>query len=168
MFSNCLNPTTWLEEKVYMLLKYHGAWSPGEIDLNDLCKCYGMEIRIEVGRSRTFENPDKPGWFVIQIDQRLDEYEQRVKIAHEFGHLLLHEGVQIESCNLFTHMQESQISHFVEHLLMPYYMFEELDYHMNRYEVPKYLSRLFRVPEHMAKKRFERFLNRMFTQGMVV
>lgn len=168
MFRICLSPMTWLEEKVYMLLKYHGISRPGEIDLYDLCKCYGMEIRLEMGRSRTFEDPDHPGRFVIQVDRLLSEYEQRVKIAHEFGHLLLHEGVQLDSCNLFTTMQESQITHFVEHLLMPYFMFEELDYKMNRYEVPKYLSQLFKVPEYMAKSRFERFLNRLYTHGMVV
>lgn len=168
MFQKCLNPVTWLEERVYMLLQYHGIEKPWQIDLADLCRGYHIEVVFEEGRSRTFPHPKKDGWHVIQVNNRMYEEYQRIKIAHELGHLFLHEGVQTESCHPLINLQEYQVGHFVEHLLMPFFMFEELDYRMSRYEAPLYLSKIFNVPLDFAKSRFERFLNRLYTQGMVI
>jgi predicted transcriptional regulator len=168
MFKKCLKPMTWLEERVYLLLKYHEIGKPGQIDLVDLCKSYHIEVVFADGRSRTYPHPKKPGWHVIQVNNRMREEDQRVRIAHELGHLFLHEGVQTDACHPLINLQEYQVGHFVEHLLMPFYMFEDLDYHMSRYDAPLYLSRLFNVPHEFAKKRFERFLNRLYTEGMAI
>ncbi|WP_238933562.1 ImmA/IrrE family metallo-endopeptidase [Brevibacillus choshinensis] len=165
MLKELWKPQTWLEEQVYMLLRYHGIENPEEIDLLNLCKSYRIEVQLIVGRSRTHTHPFKQGWYLICIDSSLDPVSRRLRIAHEFGHLVLHVGVQPNSCELMIEWQESQINHFVEHLLMPFYMFERLAYKVSFYEAPKYISQVFMVPENVAKKRFDRFVSRMYAKG---
>lgn len=165
MIKEIYKPLTRIESQVYTLLRYHDIQNPEDIRLKQLCASYRIEIWVVRGRSRTFPHPTKQNWYVIAIDQNLDEYSRRIKIAHEFGHLLLHEGIQPENNDLLIDWQEAQANHFVEHLLMPYFMFDRFAFQVTLYNAPKYISELFRVPERMAKQRFDRFIGRMYSQG---
>ncbi|MFY0543645.1 ImmA/IrrE family metallo-endopeptidase [Brevibacillus sp. H7] len=165
MFDNACKPHTWLESRVYMLLRYHGMELPEQIDLKKLCSCYRIELQTICGRSRTHTHPMKENHYVIAVDQSLDPLSMRVKIAHEFGHLVLHEGVQPKSSDLMIDWQEAQANHFAEHLLMPFFMFAPLISKLTLYNAPQYLSSVFLVPEALAKKRFDRFLNRLYLSG---
>ncbi|NGQ95056.1 ImmA/IrrE family metallo-endopeptidase [Brevibacillus sp. SYP-B805] len=165
MVEDLYKPQTWLESQVYMLLKHHGIQNPEEIDLETLCATYRIEIWTINGRSRTHPHPSRPGWHVIAVDESLDPITRRLKIAHEFGHLVLHVGVQPDHHSLLIDWQEAQANHFVEHLLMPFYMFDRFAYKVTLYDAPKYIAQLFRVPERMAKQRFDRFLSRMYVRG---
>jgi predicted transcriptional regulator len=168
LVSDICQPQTWLESRVYLLLRHHGIQRPEQIRLTDLCASYGIELRSIRGRSRAHRHPAEAGRFVIAVDERLDEPARRVKIAHELGHLLLHEGVQPLGSDLMIDWQEAQANHFAEHLLMPYYMFTALIGHCTRFEAPFYLARTFRVPLDFAHKRFDRFLNRLYAKGYPV
>lgn len=156
---------TWLEDMVYNLLRYHGYEQPEDINLLEICRTFNTEVWFIQGRSRSFPHPRRAGWFVIQIDSTLSEEEQREKIAHELGHLILHCGAQPGLPELMICMQESQTNHFAEHLLVPFYMFDRLFYQVNRYEAPKYIARLFCVTEKIARQRFDRFMSRAFQRG---
>jgi len=165
MLKKLYTPQTWLEEMVYNLLRHHGYNEPEEIDLKEICQTFRVEIQYVEGRSRTFQHPTKKGWYVIQVDSRLLVNEQRAKIAHELGHLILHVGVQPQLPELMVGQQEYQTNHFAEHLLMPYFMFEKFAFKVSLYEAPKYIAQLFRVPEKLAKQRFDRFISRMYSRG---
>ncbi len=167
MFDDACKPHTWLESRVYLLLRYHGFERPEHIDLERLCSCYRIELETIRGRSRTHGHPSKENHFVIAIDESLDPLSRRVTIAHEFGHLVLHEGVQPSSNDLMIDWQESQANHFVEHLLMPFYMFPPLADRLTYFNAPALLSTVFQVPERLAKQRFDRFLNRLYTTGYI-
>ncbi|ELK39078.1 ImmA/IrrE family metallo-endopeptidase [Brevibacillus agri] len=165
MVKEIYKPQTLLESRVYKLLRYHGINNPEEIDLEQLCATYRIEIIDINGRSCTHPHPRKFGWYVIAVDQSLEPIERRLKIAHEFGHLLLHEGVQPDSNELMIDWQESQANSFAEHLLMPYYMFDRFAYKVSLFDAPKYIAQLFQVPEQLAKRRFDRFISRMYVRG---
>jgi hypothetical protein len=158
-------PQTWLEEMVYNLLQHHGIEQPDDIDLNVICNTFRVEVWYAETRSRTYPHPLKDGWHVILVDNRVSVAEQREKIAHELGHLILHVGVQPDLPELMIVSQEFQTNHFVEHLLVPFYMFDQLAYKVTLYDAPMYIARLFRVSEKLAKKRFDRFLSRMYVRG---
>jgi hypothetical protein len=85
-------PQTWLEERVYVLLQYFDMKRPEQIDLQLLCSAFSIEVQSIIGRSRTHALPSLANRYVIAVDERLELAHQRVKIAHELGHLLLHEA----------------------------------------------------------------------------
>jgi Zn-dependent peptidase ImmA (M78 family) len=156
---------TWLESRVYLLLRYHGMERPEQINLERLCSTYRIDLHAILGRSRTHAHPTQENRYVIAVDARLDPFARREKIAHELGHLLLHEGVQPANGDLMIDWQEAQANHFAEHLLLPFYMFAPLVERLTYSNAPALLSAVFRVPEPLAKKRFERFRSRMYTAG---
>ncbi len=161
-------PQTWLESRVYLLLQHHGIDQPEQIDLHLLCETYGIEIHRICGRSRAHAHPFSPGRYIIAVDERLDLATQRVKIAHELGHLLLHEGIQPQSSEWMIDWQESQANHFAEHLLLPIYMMSPLLADCSRYNAPAMLAQRFQVPMPLARARFERILSRMYAKGFPV
>ncbi|CAM3572076.1 ImmA/IrrE family metallo-endopeptidase [Brevibacillus invocatus] len=161
-------PQTWLEDRVYLLLQHHGIRTPEQIDLHQLCSTYRIEIQMINGRSRTHAHPIYPNRSIIAIDERLEAAEQRVKIAHEWGHLLLHEGIQPQNTEWMIEWQEAQANHFAEHVLMPFYMVGPLLIGVPRYDAHHYLAQLFHVPLPLAKQRYDRFLARMHDKGFPV
>jgi len=161
-------PKTWLESRVYLLLRHHGMEQPEQIDLQRLCATYDIEIRQIAGRSRAHAHPFEPGRYVIAVDSRLDPAQQRVKTAHELGHLLLHIGVQPHDSEWMIDWQEAQANHFTEHLLLPLFMVGPLLADCTRYEAPAYLAQRFRVPLRLARSRFERVLARLHARGYPV
>lgn len=161
-------PQTWLEDRVYLLLRHHGMECPDQIDLHALCATYGIEVRKIRGRSRAHAHPSQPNRFVIAVDERLDPASRRVKIAHELGHLLLHEGVQPTSSEWMIDWQESQANHFAEHLLLPFFMVAPLVIDCSRYDAPALLAHRFVVPMALARSRYDRFLARMHAKGFPV
>lgn len=161
-------PKTWLESRVYLLLRHLGMEQPEQLDLHRICSTYGIEIQEIAGRSRAHAHPSIPGWYVIAVDSSLDPAEKRVKIAHELGHLLLHVGVQPQSTGWMIDWQESQANHFAEHLLLPYFMIGPLLTDCDRYRAPVYLAQRFQVPLPLARSRFERLLARLHAKGYPV
>ncbi len=166
--TDLFQPQTWLEARVYLLLQHHGMYQPEQIDLDGLCAAYGIELHNVKGRSRAHPHPTKANRYVIAVDERLDPVFRRVKIAHELGHLLLHQGIQPQSSDLMIEWQEAQANHFAEHLLMPFYMFAPLLEGCTRFDAPAVLSRRFQVPLPLAQKRFDRLLGRLHAKGYPV
>jgi Zn-dependent peptidase ImmA (M78 family) len=150
------------------LLNYHSIHTPEQIDLHQLCATYQIEIQTLCGRSRTHAHPIHSNRYLIVVDERLDEAEQRVKIAHEWGHLLLHEGIQPQNTEWMIEWQEAQANHFAEHLLLPFFMVGPLLIDIPRYDAPKFLAHRFCVPLSLAKRRYERFLARLHDKGYPV
>ncbi|MGG1662335.1 ImmA/IrrE family metallo-endopeptidase [Brevibacillus sp. NRS-1366] len=159
-------PQTWLESRVYMLLRHLGMEQPEQINLHLLCETYGIEVQEIRGRSRAHAHPFLKNRYVIAIDNRLDPAAKRVKIAHELGHLLLHEGVQPQSTEWMIDWQESQANHFAEHLLLPFFMMRPLLADCSRFDAPALLARRFRVPLSLAQRRFDRVLARLHAKGI--
>ncbi|WP_243014608.1 ImmA/IrrE family metallo-endopeptidase [Brevibacillus borstelensis] len=165
LVSDVFEPQTWLESRVYDLLELHDIKQPEEIHLTELCAAYGIELWNITGRSRAHPHPYLPNRYVIAVDERLPLPSRREKIAHELGHLLLHEGIQPIGSTSMIHWQEAQANHFAEHLLMPFPMFVPLLENCNRYKAPFLLARIFRVPLALAQKRFDRLLGRLYAKG---
>lgn len=165
LIAEVFEPQTWLEERVYELLELHGIRQPREIRVSELCSAYGIELWDIAGRSRAHPHPYLSGRFVIAVDHSLPLPQRREKIAHELGHLLLHEGMQPWGKDVMIDWQEAQANHFAEHLLMPYPMFAPLLENCSRYEAPSRLAAIFRVPLSLAQKRFDRLLSRMYAKG---
>ena len=161
-------PQTWLESRVYMLLRHLGMEQPEQINLHLLCETYGIEIQEISGRSRAHPHPFLHNRYVIAVDDRLDPAVQRVKIAHELGHLLLHEGVQPQSNAWMIDWQESQANHFAEHLLLPFFMMSPLLADCSRFDAPALLAQRFQVPLALSRRRFDRVLARLHAKGIPV
>ncbi|QRG68701.1 ImmA/IrrE family metallo-endopeptidase [Brevibacillus choshinensis] len=161
-------PKTWLESRVYQLLRHLGMNQPEQIDLHRLCTQFDIDILEIAGRSRTHAHPKAPERYIIAVDERLEPVERRVKIAHELGHLLLHVGIQPHSNEWMIDWQESQANHFAEHLLLPLFMVSPLLAECDRYHAPAYLAQRFQVPLSLARIRFDRILARLHAKGFPV
>lgn len=158
-------PQTWLEERVYVLLQHFAMKRPEQIDLHLLCSAFSIEVQSIIGRSRTHAHPTLANRYVIAVDERLEPAHQRVKIAHELGHLLLHEGVQPRNSEWMIEWQETQANHFAEHLLLPLFMAGPLLAECSRTVAPALLAQRFQVPIWLAQKRFDRVLARLYSKG---
>lgn len=67
-----------------------------------LAKCLGIHVKFEdLGRLNGYYH-EVNGVKVIALNQRLVEHDARFTAAHELGHALLHEGVNVLFLNAYT------------------------------------------------------------------
>lgn len=108
----------WIKNKINDLLEKYGTNEPTE-----LAEALGINIVYEF-------LADMQGYYVnsgkfkfIVVNNNLDYYDQRVVIAHELGHTLLHPELNTSFLKNHTYMSTDKYEHqaniFIANLLLP-------------------------------------------------
>ncbi|MCF8563976.1 ImmA/IrrE family metallo-endopeptidase [Alicyclobacillus tolerans] len=112
--------------------KRRGIQSPTEIDIELFAKESGVWVHHAPIESKYYEMVD--GMYSIIVDSRPPQLQQRVELAHEYGHVLLHTGDQEILCQAERIRQEREANHFAMYALAPtyliaQYMIEDCSWH---------------------------------------
>lgn len=153
-------PKTYLEEKAYQLLHRLDILSPEQINLEFIASSQNIEILYCNSKSRTIIHPFRLDWHQIIINEELSEQEQREKIGHELGHLLIHTGNQFLMTKDFIQMQEQQTQSFAGYLLVPFFMISELPDYSD--QAIYYLANRFNVTLQLAKQKYQQLMSRQY------
>jgi Zn-dependent peptidase ImmA (M78 family) len=135
-------------------MESRGILYPSEIDLDWIADKFGIIVLRMPRPSTKFRLKPFICHFVI-IDSTCDERQQRVELAHEIAHTILHCGNQLELPDIMRASQECQARRLAHHILAPDYLLipclrEALCASSN---VTRYLADEFRVPiEEMAAR----------------
>lgn len=119
MFMKNYQPTK-LEWRILNCYRRRDIQSPNEIDLESFAKEAGIWVHHAPLGSTYYEMIDD--MYTIIVDDRLPELQQRVELAHEYGHVLLHTGDQEILCQAERIRQEREANHFAMYALAPTYL----------------------------------------------
>ncbi|WP_051663453.1 ImmA/IrrE family metallo-endopeptidase [Alicyclobacillus macrosporangiidus] len=141
-----------LESFVVDFYHKHGIRSPQDIDLEMFAKEAGVPVRFLPRPSKAYELAG--GKYLIIINSENEWPEQRVELAHELGHVLLHVGVQWFMPDDFRALQEWQANRFAMYALAPTFMIANcLVNARTREQLVSQLAYQFDVtPKFMAKR----------------
>jgi Zn-dependent peptidase ImmA (M78 family) len=109
-----------MEQAIVDFYRKHGIRSPQDIDLEMFAEEAGVPVRFLPRPSKAYELAG--GKYLIIIDDRNEWPQQRVELAHELGHVLLHVGVQWFMPDDFRALQEWQANRFAMYALAPTFM----------------------------------------------
>ncbi|WP_054967507.1 ImmA/IrrE family metallo-endopeptidase [Alicyclobacillus ferrooxydans] len=109
-----------LEWRILHCYRRRNIQSPSEIDIESFAKEAGIWVHHEPVESTHFAMIDD--MYTIIVDNRLPHSQQRVELAHEFGHVLLHTGDQEVMCSDERKRQERQANYFAMYALAPTYL----------------------------------------------
>ncbi|KPV45618.1 ImmA/IrrE family metallo-endopeptidase [Alicyclobacillus ferrooxydans] len=111
---------TKLEWRVLNYYRRRDIQSPSEIDLESWAKEAGIWVHHVPLGSTYYEMSDD--MYTIIVDDRLPKLQQRVELAHELGHVILHTGDQEVLSHDERTRQEREANHFAMYALAPTYM----------------------------------------------
>lgn len=109
-----------LEAAIEHYYRKHGIRSPQDIDLEMFVEDAGVLVRYLPRSSKAYEFKGERR--LIIVDSRVDRRQQRVELAHELGHVLLHTGTQWRLPIFFRIKEERQADHFAMYALSPTFM----------------------------------------------
>lgn len=109
-----------LEWRIWTYYQKHDIQSPCEIDLNAYAKDAAIWVHYAPLDSTNYEMVED--MYTIIIDNRLPPQQQRVELAHELGHVILHTGDQETLSEAERTRQEWQANQFAMYALAPTYM----------------------------------------------
>lgn len=109
-----------LEWRISAYYHKHDVHEPSEIDLNAYAKESAIWIHYAPLDSTNYEMVED--MYTIIVDNRLPQQQQRVELAHELGHVILHTGDQESISEAERIRQEWQANHFAMYALAPTYM----------------------------------------------
>lgn len=157
-----LKPKTWLEEKTYQILHDLDIKEPHQIDLESIC--YHLSINLLYTNTRSYSTirPSSSGMSQIFIDFTLPEREQREIIVHEIGHILYHSGNQFFMNKEFIQLQESQTERFTGYLLVPFFMFKDIELPELPEQAIYFIAKTFNVTLPLASRKYDQLLSRQF------
>lgn len=109
-----------LEWRISNYYLQHDVQSPSEIDLNAYAKEAAIWVHYAPLDSTNYEMTEN--MYTIIVDNRLPQQQQRVELAHELGHVILHSGNQETLSEAERIRQEWQANYFAMYALAPTYM----------------------------------------------
>jgi Zn-dependent peptidase ImmA (M78 family) len=147
-----------LESEIKKLYHTMGIQRPDQIELCEVAAKLNIWIHFEKVKSRAF---DHDGLFSIVIDSRILEPEQWQDFGHELGHVLNHDGDQLDMDPTFREFQEIKANNFAQHFCVPTFMILDsgLPYTWN--EAILYVMDTFNVTDSFARKRLMHFNNQV-------
>ncbi|QUH28299.1 ImmA/IrrE family metallo-endopeptidase [Vallitalea guaymasensis] len=108
----------WIKHKINNLLEQYGTNEPTE-----LADYLGIAIIYEYLGNNNGLYINQNGCKFIVVNKNLDYYDQRVIIAHELGHAVLHSNLNMAYLENNTYYSrdkfEYQANYFVANLLLP-------------------------------------------------
>lgn len=157
-----LQPKTWLEEKAYQLLRKLDINEPHQINLELVCNHLKIDLLYSNVRSYSMNQPKATGRYQIFADYNLPQREQREIIAHELGHIMYHSGNQFFMSSDFIQLQENQTEWFAGYLLVPFFMFHDMQLPDFPDQAAYFIAKTFNVTLPLAKRKFDQLISRQF------
>ncbi|GIM45917.1 hypothetical protein DNHGIG_14660 [Collibacillus ludicampi] len=152
---------TALESAVVSFYKKKGITNPCDINLEVFAYDAGIWIHELPMPSTNYHF--KHGYTIV-LDNRLPYKQQRVELAHELGHILLHCGRQEFMTDDFRALQEWQADRFAMYALAPTFMIGNyLDYAYSREQLVSHLADVFNVPDVFMDTRLDLLEQRIRT-----
>jgi Zn-dependent peptidase ImmA (M78 family) len=128
--------------------------SPQDIDLDMFAYEAGIWIHYSATPSTHYEMDDT--MYSVIIDDRAPWQQQRVELAHELGHCILHVGNQSHISQQMRLLQEAQADRFAFYALTPTFMIANCLVHaFNRDQLVSQLAYSFDVPEPFMDVRLQ-------------
>jgi Zn-dependent peptidase ImmA (M78 family) len=133
---------------------------PDEIDIEYICKRYGIRVYNNIDKS-SFSIPydgDRRG--LIYLAKGMDWIDRRIRCGEEFCHLYAHHSPQLHETRIVINKIENQAKKMSAYLFMPYRFLKELNLKENRGYLVSEIAEEFMVTEEMAHYRLELLYNR--------
>lgn len=141
-----------LESSVVDFYRKRHVQSPQDIDLEMFAYDAGIWIHFMDSSSTNYHI--RGNMYSVVVDRRLPWNQQRVELAHELGHVLLHAGRQEFMTDDFRALQEWQADRFAAYALVPTFMLSNYIVHASsRQQLVSCLSQNFDVPEPFMEGR---------------
>lgn len=137
----------WIEHTINNLLEQHGTNEPTE-----LADYLGITIIYEYLGNNNGLYINQNGCKFIVVNENLDYYDQRVIIAHELGHAVLHDNLNmayIENNTYYSRDKfEYQANYFAANLLLPDGFEKDIEFKDMKIEQ---ISSMVAVPVELVK-----------------
>ena len=148
-----------LESAIDAFYRKKHIYSPVDLDLEVFAQDANIQILYKPLSSVTYQFHT---FNTIIIDSRLPSRQQKVELAHELGHVLLHSGRQEFMNDDFRAMQEWQADRFGMYSLAPTWMIKDnLIQTTSRSRLIAHLSDVFDVPETFMEERLHMLEERL-------
>jgi len=155
--------TTSTDQKIKQILDHCGYLSPGPIDLEDICRSYGIRIILYQEYHAAYRAvKGEPRMYIPKEPQ--DYFSLRYEIAHELGHYFRHVGIQTIVREDFAQYLEGQADNFAERFLVPTHLLCQLDLPDDLQTAIGLIAETFDVDIDLAEKRLRIYLNHLFIQ----
>jgi len=142
-----------MESKITEYYQLNGVKEPQDIHLRQFCDEANISVQMMPFKSRAMRIGEK---YVIVLDSRPVRRQQRVELAHELGHVVLHAGRQELMTDAFRAQQEWQAIRFEAYVLVPTAMISAcITQAYGREQLADQLSGIFDVPAPWMDKRLE-------------
>jgi len=147
-----------LEKFIKNLFTNNNIFVPSDISMEKFADSFDIWIHY---REQGSEMHCINGLYSIILDSRLTRQEQFQDFAHEFGHVIKHEGNQHLLAKEFIDLQEFQANNFMYHFCVPTFMLLNcaLTNYLSIYDGIQFISKTFNVTENFAQKRVIHFQN---------
>ncbi|QQE78100.1 ImmA/IrrE family metallo-endopeptidase [Alicyclobacillus sp. SO9] len=143
-----------LEDAVVQFYRRHLIKSPQDIDLEMFAYEASIWVHYVPHPSNNFHFRDSI--YTIAVDNRIPWEQQRVGLAHELGHVLLHSGSQEFMNDDFRALQEFQADRFAMFALAPTFMLANyITQASSRQQLVSQLAYSFDVPEIFMDARID-------------
>lgn len=127
---------------------------PDEIDIEYICKRYGMRI-INTRESASYSIPTNGRRGTIYLATELDWMDRRMISGEEFCHLYAHHSPQLQQSKIVINKTEKQAQKMLAYLLMPYRFIKQIDLKENTGYLVSEIAEEFLVTEELANLRLE-------------
>jgi len=149
-----------LESAVVEFYHKHHITNPQDIDLELFAYDAGIWIHFNDSPSTNYQM--RNDLYTIIVDKRMPWEQQRVELAHELGHVLLHAGRQEFMMDDFRALQEWQADRFAMYALLPTFMLANHIVHSsNRSQLVFQLASTFDVPMPFMDARLDMLEQRL-------
>jgi len=154
-----------LESAVISMYQNHNIQCPQDIDLELFAYDAGIWIHLYEGESKHIETDDQ--MYSILLDSRLPQKLQRIQLAHELGHVLLHTGRQEFMKDDVRALQEYQADKFALFALAPTFMIANCSLQAsNGQQLVSQLAFTFDVPDFFMDTRLQLLQDRLLALAM--
>jgi len=152
---------THLEKAITQFYQLHRIYSPRDIDLTLFAQDANVHIVFSPRDSKTYEFTNHR--YEVIIDNRNPPSQQKIELAHELGHILLHVGRQDFMVDDFRAMQEWQANRFAIFALAPtFMMMNVIEPSNNRHQMILQLTEHFDVPISFMDERLNILEQRLY------
>lgn len=141
------------------ILDHFDFCSPDEIDIEYVCKRYGIRVYNNTSSSSYSIAHENGRRGTIYLGKGLDWIERRMICGEEFCHLYAHYSPQLQQSELVINKTEKQAQKLLAYLFMPYRFLKELDLKENIGYLVSEIAEEFQVTEELANLRLELLFN---------
>jgi len=108
-----------MESAIEAWLRRLDMLNPYEVDLDIIADELNFQIRYLPRDTNSVKLGDT---YYVMVDSRIHWTQQRIEMAHEIGHVLMHSGNQLRMPEDLRVLQEWQADRFAMYLLAPSFM----------------------------------------------